>query len=44
VVYVPRSGIGNAYLYFQQYIQQFVPDSANFGASYQINPITTVNR
>lgn len=44
VVYVPRSGVGNAYLYFQQYIQQFIPDSASFGASYQINPITTVNR
>lgn len=35
VVYVPRSGVGNAYLHFQQYLQQFVP--ANIGASYQIN-------
>lgn len=42
VVYVPRSGIGNAYLYFQQYVQQFVP--ASFGANYQINTGTTVTR
>jgi len=35
VVYVPRSGIANIYLHFNQYIQQFVPVSA--GASYQIN-------
>ncbi|HEU5048437.1 MAG TPA: polysaccharide biosynthesis/export family protein [Rickettsiales bacterium] len=41
VVYVPRSGVGNAYLYFQQYVQQFVPVS--FGLNYQINPTTTVN-
>lgn len=44
VVFVPRSGVGNAYLYFQQYFQQFIPDSAGFSASYQINPITQVNR
>lgn len=42
VVFVPRSDIGNVYLYFQQYVQQFVP--LNFGLNYQINPITTVNR
>lgn len=35
VVYVPRSGIGDAYLHFQQYVQQFVP--ASFGVSYQLN-------
>lgn len=36
VVFVPRSGIGNVYLYYQQFIQQFVP--ANFGMGYQLNP------
>lgn len=36
VVYVPRSGIGNVYLHYQQYIQQFVP--ASVGANYMINP------
>jgi polysaccharide export outer membrane protein len=40
VVYVPRSGVADIYLYFQQYLQQFVPDS--FGLSYQINPTTSV--
>jgi polysaccharide export outer membrane protein len=39
VVYVPRSDIGDAYLYFQQYIQQFVPSS--FGLSYNLNPIVS---
>jgi polysaccharide export outer membrane protein len=37
VVYVPRSDVGDAYLYFQQYLQQFVPSS--FGLSYNLNPI-----
>lgn len=36
VVYVPRTGVGNAYLHFQQYFQQFIPVS--IGASYQLNP------
>jgi polysaccharide export outer membrane protein len=40
VVYVPRSGVADIYLYFQQYLQQFVPDS--FGLSYQVNPSTSV--
>jgi polysaccharide export outer membrane protein len=40
VVYVPKSDVGNVYLNFNQYIQQFVPVS--FGMSYQINPTTTV--
>ncbi len=35
IVYVPRSGVGDIYLYFQQYLQQFVPVS--FGASYLLN-------
>ncbi|MDR3424555.1 MAG: polysaccharide biosynthesis/export family protein [Alphaproteobacteria bacterium] len=29
VVFVPRSGAADTYLYFQQYLQQFVPDSVN---------------
>jgi polysaccharide export outer membrane protein len=39
VVYVPRSDVGDVYLYFQQYIQNFVPDS--FGLSYNVNPLAT---
>ncbi len=42
VVFVPRSNIGDAYLYFQQYVQQFLP--AAFGLSYQINPQNNFNR
>ena len=43
VVFIPRSDVGDAYLYFQQYVAQFVPVS--FGASYVVNPVTTtVNR
>ncbi len=34
VVFVPRSGVGDAYLYFQQYFQQFVPDSAAVSATH----------
>ena len=41
VVYVPRSDVGDFYLYFSQYIQQFVPDS--FGLSYNVNPIATTH-
>jgi polysaccharide export outer membrane protein len=40
VVYVPRSGVGDVYLYFQQYVQQFVP--ASFGASYQLNDRSSI--
>jgi polysaccharide export outer membrane protein len=36
VVYVPRSGVGNVYLHFQQYLQEFLP--GGFGLSYQLNP------
>lgn len=36
VVFVPRSDVADVYLYFQQFIQQFLP--ASFGLSYQINP------
>lgn len=36
VVYVPRTGIGNVYVAFNQYVQQFLPIS--WGFSYQVNP------
>jgi polysaccharide export outer membrane protein len=36
LVYVPRTTIAEAYVYFNQYVQQFVP--INWGFSYQINP------
>lgn len=36
VVYVPRTGIGEVYLHYNQYLQQFMP--ASFGLSYQLNP------
>jgi polysaccharide export outer membrane protein len=39
IVYVPRSGQGNAYLNYQQDIQQFLPISG--GVNYEINPTTT---
>ncbi len=35
VVYVPRTGIANVYVAFNQYVQQFLPIS--WGFSYQIN-------
>jgi polysaccharide export outer membrane protein len=37
IVYVPRSGIGNAYLNYQQDIQQFIPLSGS--GVYEVNPI-----
>jgi hypothetical protein len=40
VVVVPHSGVGDVFLYFQQYLQQFMP--ATFGLTYDINPVTTV--
>lgn len=42
VVFIPRSDVGDAYLYFQQYIQQFVPFS--FSANYQVGPNATITR
>ncbi len=36
IVYVPRSGVGDAYLHFQQYFQEFLPVS--LGVGYQLNP------
>jgi polysaccharide biosynthesis/export protein len=37
IVYVPRTGIYEAFTYFNQYIQQFVP--VNWGFSYNVNPV-----
>jgi polysaccharide export outer membrane protein len=37
VVYVPRTGIGQAYIWFNQHFQQFVPVS--WGFSYNVNPV-----
>ncbi len=37
VVYVPRSGIGQIYVWFNQHFQQFVP--VNWGFSYNVNPL-----
>jgi polysaccharide export outer membrane protein len=37
VVYVPKSGINAAYVWFNQHIQQFVPVS--WGFSYNVNPL-----
>jgi len=39
VVYVPRTGIYEAYTFWNQFVQQFVP--INWGISYNINPITS---
>ena len=37
VVYVPRTGIGQIYVWFNQHFQQFVP--VNWGFSYNVNPV-----
>lgn len=37
VVYVPRTGVYEAYTYFNQFVQQWVP--VNWGFSYNLNPI-----
>jgi polysaccharide export outer membrane protein len=37
VVYVPRTGIFDAYVYWNQFVQQFVPVS--WGFSYNVNPV-----
>ncbi len=42
VVFVPRSGVADVYVYFQQFVQQFLPPS--FGMSYQLNPQNNINR
>ncbi len=40
VVYVPRTGIYEAYTFWNQFVQQFIPMS--WGFSYNINPVTSV--
>ncbi len=42
VVFVPRSDVADVYVYFQQFVQQFLPPS--FGMSYQLNPQNNINR
>ena len=37
VVYVPKTGIGQIYVWFNQHVQQFVPVS--WGFSYNVNPL-----
>ena len=37
VVYVPKTGIGQIYIWFNQHVQQFVPVS--WGFSYNVNPL-----
>ncbi len=42
VVYVPRSGIAQIYVWFNQHFQQFVP--VNWGFSYNLNPLVSNQR
>ena len=42
VVYVPKTGIGQIYVWFNQHIQQFVPVS--WGFSYNVNPLLNGTR
>ena len=42
VVYVPRTGIYEAYTFWNQFVQQFIP--MNWGFSYNINPITSTGK
>lgn len=42
VVFVPRSGVANAYLYFRQFVQQFIP--ASFGMNYHLNQQSTISQ
>ena len=37
VVYVPKTGIAQIYVWFNQHVQQFVPVS--WGFSYNVNPL-----
>lgn len=41
VVYVPKTGVAEAYKFFNQYVQQFVPVS--WGFSYLVNPGSTTS-
>ena len=42
VVYVPRTGIAQIYVWFNQHFQQFVP--VNWGFSYNVNPVVSNQR
>ena len=42
VVYVPKTGISQIYLWFNQHFQQFVPVS--WGFSYNVNPVVNNNK
>jgi polysaccharide export outer membrane protein len=42
VVYVPKTGIGQIYVWFNQHVQQFVPVS--WGFSYNVNPLVNGGR
>ena len=42
VVYVPRTGIAQIYVWFNQHFQQFVP--VNWGFSYNLNPLVSNQR
>ena len=42
VVYVPRTGIAQLYVWFNQHFQQFVP--VNWGFSYNLNPLVSNQR
>ncbi len=42
VVYVPKTGIGQIYVWFNQHVQQFVPVS--WGFSYNVNPLLNNGR
>jgi polysaccharide export outer membrane protein len=42
IVYVPKTGIGRLYVWFNQHVQQFVPVS--WGFSYNVNPLVSGSR
>jgi polysaccharide export outer membrane protein len=42
VVYVPKTGIAQVYLWFNQHFQQFVPVS--WGFSYEVNPFVSATK
>jgi len=39
VVYVPRTGIYDVFVYWNQFVQQFAPVS--WGFSYNVNPVVS---
>ncbi len=42
IVYVPKTGIAQIYVWFNQHFQQFVP--VNWGFSYNVNPVVNNTR